>query len=127
MAVTERSGREADGPALYLLFAGRHGHPSHGAGSLVATYASAEQARAAFRSARLQLSDREGWAELTSVADGTKVKRISWFGAVPERIDPHPAWLWTPAHRTETARGATPRRLSAFRLGQRRAHARAAR
>ena len=126
MAVMERFGSGTDSSALYLLFAGRHGHPSHGVGSLVAAYASAEEARAAFRSTRLQLSDREGWAELTIVADGTKVKRVSWFGAVPERIDPHPAWLSAPAHRVETAGAATPRRLSTFRLG-RRAAARAAR
>jgi len=118
MAVMERPGVHADSPALYLLFAGRHGHPSHGAGSLVAAYASADEARAAFRQTRLQLSDREGWAELTMVADGTKVKRVCWFGTTPGRIDPHPAWLSAPQH-AKTAKGRSPRRRSPFGLGRR--------
>jgi hypothetical protein len=102
-------------PVLYLLFAGRHGHPTHGVGSLVAAYASPEEARAAFRHARMQLSDREGWAELTMVADGARVKRVCWFGALPERIDPHPAWLSAPDSAVGTARGGAPRRPLPFR------------
>ena len=119
MAVMERSGDHTGSPVLYLLFAGRHGHPSHGVGSLVAAYASVDDARAAFRHARLQLSDREGWAELTMVAEGTKAKRVSWFGVVPGPIDPHPAWLSTPPGGAQTAKGGTPRRPSPFRLGRR--------
>jgi hypothetical protein len=108
-----------DSPGLYLLFAGRHGHPAHGVGSLVAAYACAEEARAAFRQARLQLSDREGWAELTMVADGTRVKRVCWFGAVPGPIDPHPAWLSAPDRGVGTARGGAPRRPLPFRRRRR--------
>ena len=109
----ERPADRPRSPALYLLFAGRHGHPAHGAGSLVAAYASAEEARAAFRHARLQLSDREGWAELTLVADGTRVKRVSWFGAIPGPIDARPAWLSAPD------RLGTPPRQSPLRRGRR--------
>lgn len=118
MAVMEGPGDHTGPPALYLLFAGRHGHPSHGVGSLVAAYASADEARAAFRQARLQLSDREGWAELSRVADGTKVKRVSWFGAIPGRIDPHPEWLSSPEHGAQAAESTPPRLLSPFRRGR---------
>lgn len=74
-------------PELYLLFAGRHRDPTQGVGSLVAAYACREEARAAFRHARLTLSDREGWAELSVVSAGGRAKRVSWFGPARPRTD----------------------------------------
>jgi len=70
---------------LYLLFAGRHGDAAQGVGSLVATFASQEEARAAFRQARLNLSDVEGWADLSIVSAGGRARRVSWFGADRQR------------------------------------------
>ena len=71
---------------LYLLFAGRHGDTAAGGvGSLVATFASQEEARAAFRQARLNLSDVEGWAELSVVSAGGRARKLSWFGIARQR------------------------------------------
>ena len=70
----------SDAPTLYLLFAGLHGHDRRGTGDLVATLASPVAAREAFRQVRLQIPDRDGWAELTAVSAGGKAKRLSWFG-----------------------------------------------
>lgn len=74
-------------PELYLLFAGRHSDPTQGVGSLVAVYSCSEEARAAFRHARLNLSNREGWAELSVVSAGGRAKRVSWFGPERPRTD----------------------------------------
>lgn len=74
-------------PELYLLFAGRHGDAARGAGSLVATFACREEARAAFRQARLNLSDHEGWAELSVVSAGGRPRKVSWFGVTRQRSD----------------------------------------
>ena len=67
-------------PELYLLFAGRHDDHTQGVGSLVAAYASPEEARDAFRQTRLTVSNSEGWAELSVVSAGGRAKRVSWFG-----------------------------------------------
>jgi len=89
---------EHDGGAamLYLLFAGRHGAAPGGMGSLVATFSSRDEARAAFRQVRLRLSDLEGWAELTVVADGTAARRICWFGQERRRTERPPTWVLRP-------------------------------
>ena len=81
MAAMRRPSNDQGTPELYLLFAGRHGDQTHGVGSLVAAYASAEEARAAFRQTRLRVSNGEGWAELSVVSAGGRAKRVSWFGA----------------------------------------------
>jgi hypothetical protein len=65
---------------LYLLFAGHHGEPKRGAGAIVATFSSQDEARAAFRQVRLNLANGEGWAELASVSNAGPVRRLSWFG-----------------------------------------------
>lgn len=78
------------GPTFYLLFAGLHGEPRRGSGDLVATLASQEAARQAFRQIRLHLADRDGWAELAVVSDGGRTRRLSWFG-VDRRPNDNPA------------------------------------
>jgi hypothetical protein len=65
---------------LYLLFAGHHGEPKRGAGTIVATFSSQDQARAAFRQMRLNLANGEGWAELAAVSNRGPARRLSWFG-----------------------------------------------
>jgi hypothetical protein len=81
MAVPSRFDTQHDGrPTLYLVFAGLHRDTRGGTGDLVAVSASPEEARQAFRSVRLQVADRDGWAELTAVCDGGKTRRLSWFG-----------------------------------------------
>jgi len=86
MGARHRTGNEGSArPELYLLFAGRHGDAARGVGSLIATFASQEEARAAFRQARLNLSDIEGWAELSVVSAGGRPKKVSWFGATGHR------------------------------------------
>ena len=81
MAAGRRPSNDRGGsPELYLLFAGRHGDQTQGVGSLVAAYASPEEARAAFRQTRLTVSNSEGWAELSVVSAGGRAKRVSWFG-----------------------------------------------
>lgn len=86
-ALDGRSDNYGGAPVLYLLFAGRHDRPAGSTGSLVAAFASGDEARAAFRQTRLGLSDREGWAELTMVADGAMAKRVCWFGQDRRRRD----------------------------------------
>ena len=98
MAAADRLIENNGAPVLYLLFAGRHGQPAGSTGSLVAVFASGDEARAAFRQARLRLSDREGWAELTMVADGARAKRVSWFGQDRRRKD-EPLLLLAPEGR----------------------------
>ena len=80
MAVQDRLGERAGTTTLYLLFAGRHSEPTRAAEALVAAFASQDEARAAFRQARLRLSDAEGWAELAVVTDGATPRPVSWFG-----------------------------------------------
>jgi hypothetical protein len=81
MAVPTRSDTHQDGrPTLYLVFAGLHRDARRGTGDVVTVSASAEEARQAFRAVRLQLPDREGWAELIAVTHGGKARRLSWFG-----------------------------------------------
>ncbi len=105
--------RDGGGTTLYLLFAGRHGEPTGAAGALVAAFASQEDARAAFRQARLRLSDVEGWAELTVVRDGAKAKPVSWFGqGTPRRDQP---FKWLLAGEAYGADSATPSRWSRLR------------
>ena len=94
MAVQDpRTDSKPGSATLYLLFAGQHGRPGRGAGGLVATFACPDEARAAFRQARLRLSDREGWAELTVVAPGRKARTVSWFGGATGHRDEPPTWL----------------------------------
>lgn len=93
-AHTANNGR-ADGPTLYLLFAGLHGQDRRGSGDLVATLASPAEAKEAFRQVRLQLPDRDGWAELTAVSAGGKVKYLGWFGR-DRQVGSGPA-AWTVA------------------------------
>ena len=86
MAAMRRPSNDRGGsPELYLLFAGRHGDQTHGVGSLVAAYASPEEARAAFRQTRLAVSNSEGWAELSVVSAGGRARRVSWFGVERQR------------------------------------------
>ena len=86
MAAMRRPSNDRGGaPELYLLFVGRHGDQSQGVGSLVAAYASPEEARAAFRQTRLTVSNAEGWAELSVVSAGGRAKRVSWFGVDRQR------------------------------------------
>jgi len=66
-------------PTVYLLFAGVHGQDRRGTDDLVATLANPREATEAFRQLRLQLSNRDGWAELTAVSAGN-MKRLGWFG-----------------------------------------------
>jgi len=81
MAVSARlDAKQEETPTLYLLFAGLHSDARQGTGDLVAITASQEEARQAFRAARLRLADRDGWAELTAVTDGGNARRLSWFG-----------------------------------------------
>jgi hypothetical protein len=81
MAVPTRIDPYQDSQAtLYLVFAGLHRDARRGTGDLVAVSASHEVAREAFRTVRLRLADRDGWAELTAVSDGGKTRRLSWFG-----------------------------------------------
>ena len=88
MGALHRTGNDrSETPELYLLFAGRHGDATRGMGSLVATFASQEEARAAFRQARLNLPDVEGWAELSVVSAGGRPKNVSWFGVIRQRRD----------------------------------------
>jgi len=114
-----RHGIGNDGSAraeLYLLFAGRHGDAARGVSNLVATFASQEEARAAFRQARLKLSDVEGWAELSAVSAGGRPKKISWFGA-PRHRSTNPLSGLLDAHRPAPV---APRRVSfAIRRGRR--------
>ena len=89
MAALQRPGNDrAVTQELYLLFAGRHGDQARGVGSLVATFASQEEARAAFRRARLNLSDLEGWAELSVVSAGGRARKVSWFGIARQHTAP---------------------------------------
>ncbi len=67
-------------PTVYLLFAGFHGQDRRGTDDLVATLASPREANEAFRQVRLQLPNRDGWAELTSVSAAGVVKHLAWFG-----------------------------------------------
>lgn len=86
MAAVRRPSNDRGGSSeLYLLFAGRHGDQTQGVGSLVAAYASAEEARAAFRQTRLTVSNSEGWAELSVVSAGGCARRVSWFGVERQR------------------------------------------
>ena len=86
MAAMRRPSNDRGGsPELYLLFSGRHGDQTQGVGSLVAAYASPEEARAAFRQTRLTVSNSEGWAELSVVSAGGRAKRVSWFGVERQR------------------------------------------
>lgn len=104
MAASDRLSDNRSGAApLYLLFAGRHGQPTSSTGSLVAAFASHDEARAAFRQARLRLSDVEGWAELTMVADGAKAKTVSWFGHDRRRSDQSHNWLLSADHQDVAA------------------------
>jgi hypothetical protein len=104
-------------PTLYLLFAGRHGNPTPGIGSLVGAFASHDDACAAFRHARLRLSDREGWAELTVVAEGARPRIVRWFGEDrPSRSHQLSTLLSTSG---ESA-GTPSRRRSRFRVFARR-------
>ena len=81
MAVPSRFDAQQDGrPTLYLVFAGLHRDARGGTGDLVVVWAGPEAAREAFRYVRLQLADRDGWAELTAVSDDGKTRRLSWFG-----------------------------------------------
>jgi hypothetical protein len=81
MAAPNRPGQQTEGPpTLYLIFAGLHGETRRGTGDLVAVAASPDEARQAFRAVRLQLRDRDGWAELTAISEGGKARRLSWFG-----------------------------------------------
>ncbi len=81
MAVSARlDAQQEETPTLYLVFAGFHTDARQGTGDLVAISASQEEARQAFRSVRLRLADRDGWAELTAVTDGGNARRLSWFG-----------------------------------------------
>lgn len=112
MAISVRHTDTAGCPTLYLLFAGRHGQLTAGTGSLVAAFASSDEARAAFCQTRLRLSDREGWAELTMVADGAKAKTVSWFGQDPRRTDRPASWLLAPEDRAVSTGHCAPRRLS---------------
>ena len=116
-ALNRPSDDQVGPPMLYLLFAGRHGHPAPGVGSLVAAFASRDEACAAFRQTRLQVSDREGWAELTVVAEGSGPKLVRWFGVDrPRRRDRSSTWLSASARAAMPA----PRRRSPFRaLGRR--------
>ena len=115
MAVPSRFDSQHDGrPTLYLVFAGLHHDARRGTGDLVAVSASPEEARQTFRSVRLQLADRDGWAELTAVSDGGKTRRLSWFGTDrwPSR---HP--LASLVHGPEDTRHEPRRRLR--RVGRR--------
>lgn len=93
-AHTANTGR-TDGPTLYLLFAGFHGQDRRGTGDLVATLSSPTEAREAFRQVRLQLPDRDGWAELSAVSAGGTVTYLGWFGR-DRRVGANPA-AWTVA------------------------------
>ena len=96
MAALLRPGNSYGTATVYLLFAGRHGKPAPGVGSLVGAFTSADDARDAFRQTRLQLSDNEGWAELTAVAEGARPKVVSWFGQDRPRPSDLPStWLAT--------------------------------
>lgn len=102
MAISNQQSDNPSGtPILYLLFAGRHDQPRGSTGSIVAAYRSRDEARAAFRSARLGMSDLEGWAELAMVAEGRKARQVSWFGQGRPRRDKPPTWPEAP-RRTAT-------------------------
>ena len=97
MAALLRPGNNQGSPTFYLLFAGRHGKPATGVGSLVGAFTSPEDARDAFRQTRLRLSDQEGWAELTAVAEGTRPRIVSWFGQQrPRHSELASTWLAGP-------------------------------
>jgi len=94
MPVSNRLGEQHNcSPSLYLLFVGRHGQPARGAEDLVAAFGSREEASAAFRQARLGMSNVEGWAELTRVTPGDRTRIVSWFGQDRVRNDRAPTWL----------------------------------
>ena len=69
-----------DDRPLYVLFAGHHGEPNRGAGTVVAAFTSKDEARLAFRDMRRSLPNRDGWAELAAVSGRGPAKRLSWFG-----------------------------------------------
>lgn len=93
MAISDRpGGYQSCSPSLYLLFVGRHGQPARGTADLVAAFSSREEASAAFRQARLGMSNVEGWAELTKMTPGDRAKIVSWFGQDRVRNDRAPSW-----------------------------------
>ncbi|MDQ3641203.1 MAG: hypothetical protein M3450_07015 [Actinomycetota bacterium] len=114
-ALDERSDDHGGAPVLFLLFAGRHDRPAGSTGSLVAAFASGDEARAAFRQARLGLSDSEGWAELTMVADGAGAKRVCWFGQDRRRRDQPVLLLATDGSGVTAAGSRAPKRHRSFR------------
>lgn len=67
-------------PPRLLLFAGLHAQPRGGAGDLVGWFDSDDEARAAFRDARAERSDGDGWAELVALDGGSRPALRAWFG-----------------------------------------------
>lgn len=107
-------------PRLYLLFAGHHDQDRRGSGDLIATWASKHDARQALRQVRMQIPNRDGWAELTAVDAGGKVKRLSWFGRDSRTGQSPAAWAVAGADRPFETTKRTPVRRR-WLLGRRRA------
>jgi hypothetical protein len=81
MAVSARlDAQQEETPTLYVVFAGLYTDSRRGTGDIVAVSASLLDARQAFRAVRMGVADRDGWGELTEVADGGNPRRLGWFG-----------------------------------------------
>lgn len=98
-APNRSSADSTEAPTLYLVFAGLHGQSRRGTSDLVATLASQSEAREAFRQIRLQIPDRDGWAELTAVSAGGKAKRLGWFGGDRPPGNSPATWLLANSNR----------------------------
>ena len=102
-APSDRIKEFGDAPTLYLLFAGYHGDDRRGSGDLVATLASQREAQEAFRQVRMEIPNRDGWAELTAVSASGQAKALGWFGRSPTAGASPVRWVASGARSVVTA------------------------